>query len=183
MHGRVEDLLGLTAADLTRPRLRAIVGRLSGFWGAAEQRLDAWATEWPQAADALQWPLRRRSQLFADDLLLLGEAGRPTAATRLPVATSTAEALGVLYVLEGSSLGGQIINHALAARDVADPLFGFQLSGLAPYGNATGPMWQGFRRFVVGWVDAGGSPPAMIDAAAETFAALESWCQCLRVET
>jgi heme oxygenase len=183
VHRRVEDLLGLTDVGLTPPRLQAIVARLSGFWTAAEQRLDEWAAEWPEHSDALHWPLRRRSRLFADDLVRLGAASGPRARPGLPAVPGTAEALGLLYVLEGSSLGGQIINRVLAARDAADPLAGFQLSGLAPYGDATGAMWHEFRGFVAGWVDAGGSAPAMVEAAVGTFAELESWCSCLQVDT
>jgi len=57
-----------------------------------------------------------------------------------PLPASCAEALGMLYVLEGSTLGGRMILRTLAARGVADPDLGF----LDPYGTQTGARWHSF---------------------------------------
>jgi heme oxygenase len=54
---------------------------------------------------------------------------------------SEAEALGLLYVTEGATLGGRTILRSLAAQ-------GVNLRGLAfldPYGGQTGAMWMRFR--------------------------------------
>lgn len=57
-----------------------------------------------------------------------------------PLPGSRAEALGLLYVLEGSSLGGRVLLRALVARGVDVSELGF----LDPYGAETGPLWRGF---------------------------------------
>ncbi len=59
-----------------------------------------------------------------------------------PAPTGQAEALGMLYVLEGSTLGGRFITGALAARGVIDPGLAF----LDPYRDQTGVRWRSFRR-------------------------------------
>jgi heme oxygenase len=57
-----------------------------------------------------------------------------------PKPDSAAEALGMLYVLEGSTLGGRIILRMLADRGVRDERLGF----LDPYGRDTGARWRSF---------------------------------------
>lgn len=57
-----------------------------------------------------------------------------------PQPGSAAEALGMLYVLEGSTLGGRVILNALAARGIED----HALSFLDAYGSDTGLRWREF---------------------------------------
>jgi heme oxygenase len=61
-------------------------------------------------------------------------------APAFPAPRSAAEALGMLYVLEGSTLGGRMILRALAERGVHDPALQF----LDPYGTDTGARWRAF---------------------------------------
>lgn len=59
------------------------------------------------------------------------------------VVSTPAGALGVLYVLEGATLGGQIILRELAPRlGIAATQGGRYYAG---YGAKTGPMWKRFR--------------------------------------
>jgi heme oxygenase len=57
-----------------------------------------------------------------------------------PSPASPSEALGLFYVLEGSTLGGRLILRELARRgvDLADLTF------LDPYGTETGARWRSF---------------------------------------
>lgn len=93
----------------------------------------------PARVSALADRLHKRDWLAAD-LATLGGA-MPTAGPA--PALSLAEALGTLYVLEGATLGGRIIEKHLA-----------RTLGLAPdtgaryyhaYGEARGPMWVALR--------------------------------------
>lgn len=81
---------------------------------------------------------RSRAEGIAQDLTLLGQRVPPPAR---PVAPATAgEALGWVYVAEGSMLGGRIIRRRLAAE-------GRDLDGLGfldPYGEETGARWRAF---------------------------------------
>ncbi len=57
-----------------------------------------------------------------------------------PSPESRAEALGMLYVLEGSTLGGRVILRELAGRGVDTGSLAF----LDPYGKQAGDRWRGF---------------------------------------
>lgn len=175
-HHRVEASLNFTDAAMTLAQLQSGVGVLATFWTDAERGLDAWAEAFPQHARALEWSRRRRAATFEDDVRSLGGV---RAAARigphLPPVTGVAQALGRLYVLEGSSLGGQLINAAFAGREAGDPLAGVRLRGLDPYGEANSSMWQSFRRYLMDWVDAGGDAAAVVEAGVVTFEALEAF--------
>lgn len=64
------------------------------------------------------WPARRRGAALLADLAALGHPGPPAPATPRP--PTRPEAAGLLYVLEGSRLGGQLLlRQALASADAA----------------------------------------------------------------
>lgn len=70
---------------------------------------------------------------------LLSEA-TPGAHPPFPRPGSRGEALGLLYVLEGSTLGGRMILRELTRRGIEDRRLAF----LDPYGAETGRRWRGF---------------------------------------
>ncbi|MCV2491527.1 biliverdin-producing heme oxygenase [Geodermatophilus sp. YIM 151500] len=171
-HGRVERHLDLMAPGLDRDRLASALALLHGFWRAAEAGLDAWAVREPAAAAALAWPHRRRAALFAADLAALG--ARPAdAGPLLPTVAGTDAALGRMYVLEGATLGGVVIDRHLAGLPA---LAGVRLRAFSPYGSRTGAMWAAYRRAVRAHVAAGGDADAVVTSARGTFAALARWC-------
>jgi len=172
-HRDVERTLDLLAPALSRPRLTAVLARMHGFWGAAEAGLEEWARSSPVDAAAVDWPRRRRAGLFAADLHLLGgEAAE--GAPALPPLYGTDDALGRLYVLEGSTLGGAFIDRHLSGL----PQFaGVRLRCFSPYGSETGAMWHAFRRTARDRVAAGGDADAMVASARDTFGALAEWCR------
>src|SRR5206468_2644054 len=110
--------------------------RMHGFWRAAEAGLDAWAARFPAEAEAVTWPARRRAGLFAADLDALG-APPAAAVPRLAPVAATDAALGRLYVLEGSTLGGTFIEQHLTGLPC---LSGVRLRAFSPYGPETGAM-------------------------------------------
>lgn len=60
--------------------------------------------------------------------------------------TSLAQALGAAYVLEGATLGGQIIRRTLSARDDLHPDLPLNYYGL--YGTEIGLRWRAFSQLV-----------------------------------
>jgi heme oxygenase len=92
----------------------------------------------------------------------------------LPAVPDTDRALGRLYVLEGSTLGGAFIDRHLASLP---SLAGVRIRAFSPYGGETGAMWAAFRRVTRERVAAGGDAEAMVDSARETFRALAAWCR------
>jgi heme oxygenase len=87
----------------------------------------------------LAFCVRVRSRRFPDN------AGLPEHGTLLvnlvfPAIETKAEALGALYVLEGSTLGGRKILQALRSQDVSTDGLHF----LDPYGKDAGANWRLF---------------------------------------
>jgi len=172
-HQAVEGVLDLLDPELTHDRLVTALTRMHGFWQAAEAGLDAWAGVDPADAAEVDWPSRRRTSLFAADLAALGAAPAADLPALSPVA-DTDEALGRLYVLEGSSLGGVLIDRHLAAL----PQFAGtgRLSCFSPYGERTGAMWHALRTVTRARVEGGGDADRLVGAARETFGTLARWC-------
>jgi heme oxygenase len=172
-HRDVERTLDLLDPALSRPRLTAVLARMHGFWAAAESGLEGWARRSPAEAAAVDWPRRQRAGLFAADLELLGGEAAEGAPALAPL-HGTDEALGRLYVLEGSTLGGAFIDRHLSGL----PQFaGVRLRCFSPYGSETGAMWQAFRRTARERVAAGGDADAMVASARDTLGTLAEWCR------
>lgn len=120
---------------------------------------------------------RRKLSWLIADLDDLGMTAPALAALErcrdLPRLDDPASGLGALYVLEGATLGGQVILRSLPPLLGISPLFGGRF--FASYGKAIGAMWQDY---LAALEHVGGSPliADRIEAAAlETFAAWERW--------
>jgi heme oxygenase len=173
-HEQVESALALMDPHLGRDRLVAVLTRLHAFWTAAEAGLDAWARRRPADAETVGWAQRRRAHLFADDLRALGASTDTAARPELPAVEDTDQALGRLYVLEGSTLGGTFIARHLATLPTLSP--DVRLRAFSPYGADTGAMWHSYRRVTRERIAAGGDTARLVGAARATFTALADWC-------
>lgn len=85
----------------------------------------------------------------------------------------TAAALGGLYVIEGSTLGGVVINNHLVKQ------LGEQVEGKSKYftvyGDKTATTWRSFLTRFVAVAETLPGPDEVIEAAADTFEALNEW--------
>lgn len=125
------DIFHHLASDAGRRRLAR---RFHGLHAGAEAVLAPWLAALP----GLDYEARRRRPALDRDLAHFGEPSP----TPCPLAdpASRAEALGLFYVLEGSTLGGQVIRKRLLAG--GQTLDG--VSFLDPYGADTGSRWKAF---------------------------------------
>lgn len=133
-HERLERRLNILEQIATFPARRELVARFHGLHAGAEAVLAPWLADLPD----LDFDGRRRSRQLAADLAALGGAAPP--ACPAPPPRSRAEALGILYVLEGSTLGAKVIRRAVVAN-------GQDMSGLSfldPYGAQSGARWRSF---------------------------------------
>jgi len=169
-HREVETLLPPVWSALGRAGYATYLSRLAGFQLPLEERLFA-AHDWaalglPDAAT------RPRGALLRADLAALGvDAGSLPRATALPDVQDFGRALGVLYVLEGSTLGGQVL-----AREVARGAAGAPTSFLNGAGDDTATRWTSFGRFAEAQATRAPRLEAQaVAAATETFAALAAW--------
>ena len=170
-HERVETTLDLMDPALDRARLARAMTALHGFWAAAEDGLARWAARHPGDASRLDWSRRRRAHLYEADLSALGvgaAADRPVLAD----VDDTDGALGRMYVLEGATLGGTLIDRHLSTLPA---LSGVRLRAFSPYGEGTGAMWHAYRGATRAHVAAAGDADRVVDAACDTFATLADW--------
>jgi heme oxygenase len=134
LHAEAERLLDLPARLASR---QAYGDYLTGLWRLhAGFEVALAALDW--RASGLDAAARRRAHLLLDDLRSL-DAPLPDA----PVAVTLDglwPGVGALYVLEGSTLGGQVILRAATAALGVEAPHGAGF--LAGYGKRNGAMWK-----------------------------------------
>jgi heme oxygenase len=170
VHRRLEDELDLVGPDLTVGRYRSVLERFHGYYTVLEPRLDSWH----RADPLLDWPRRRKVELLRADLAVLGvDACSLPVCPRVPDLPGTAEALGALYVVEGATLGGQVIVRTLrSGARVPLAATGF----LGSYGPEVGRLWRDWRRCTERWVgDDVDRADDVVAHALRTFATLREW--------
>ena len=138
IHARLDASLGLLDAELTTARYAGVLRGFRAAVGVAEPALAAHAAV--LARHGYVVVERAKAHWLDADLADLGDAAA------LPVLEGSyrldtpAAAFGAAYVLEGATLGGQVI-----ARHVV-PLLGLQpprgCRYLLSYGEATGGRWR-----------------------------------------
>ncbi|SEM20857.1 Heme oxygenase [Pseudoxanthomonas sp. GM95] len=74
---------------------------------------------WLDALATQGWPYRRRTDALGHDLAALGASLPSAELGEAPQAQDPAQAWGMLYVVEGSMLGGRVIARQLRARQPA----------------------------------------------------------------
>ena len=157
--------------------LRRMLDVLGPLEAALDDVLAAAALPWVDPA--IDWRARHKAPLLARDLAALAARGvvpaaddaSGTAAWRgehTPWPDDGAAAVGALYVLEGATLGGQVV-----LRRVAPRLGLVEATGAAfytGYGARTGAMWQSFAATVAAWETThAAEAPAVIAGACRTF--------------
>jgi heme oxygenase len=170
LHAEVEEAADVMSGG--RERYVWFVGKQLGFLEPLERRL-AGA---PGLAEAgIDLSRRERAHLFAADLLELGaHPARAPRCAALPRVDSAARALGALYVLEGSTLGGIFLLHQVGRALGVTAASG--ASGIAPYGAAVRDMWVAYADALDRFVQAHPAEEAeIVDAARDTFRAMLAW--------
>lgn len=171
-HQQLESLLGLLDSPMSYTRFVAVLMRFHGFHRVWEPAL-----EQALGNDSFTVP-RRRLSLIEHDLRALDIDDLDIEA--LPVVPEAAQlcrtldgALGSLYVMEGSTLGGRVITRRLMEDADWCPEEG--LLYFHPYGDLTGERW----RQTLALLEL--VPPerheAVVDGALETFALLLQWLE------
>jgi heme oxygenase len=171
-HQRIEEALPLLDPQLTRAAYRGVLEALYGFYAGFEPRLlDAAGTH----ATDIELGRRGKLPLLLLDLRALGRSsadieGLPRC-LELPLLLTPSHAVGALYVLEGATLGGQIIERHLRAVLALEA--GEGAAFFAGYGDQTSTMWKRFSAHVDRSTSLDGE--ALITSAIDTFEKLRSW--------
>ncbi|MEO6136096.1 MAG: biliverdin-producing heme oxygenase [Ginsengibacter sp.] len=134
----------------------------AGFFGALEVSID-------QIMDLKFLPdyaLRRKATALHSDLILLS-ASLPIKleSQNLPTIENSLQALGALYVMEGSTLGGQVIAKMILNKLPEEKAFSFFKS----YGEKTNEMWNFFKATIDAIDLTKDEMDIVIESANETF--------------
>jgi heme oxygenase (biliverdin-IX-beta and delta-forming) len=116
---------------------------------------------------------RRKAARVQDDLTALKINGKPDICQTLPAIQNNSHAFGALYVIEGSTLGGEIIVKMLQ-RNTAVDLQDDALSFFYGYKEHNKTMWQKFQLALQEHVG-NHNLEQVIAAADETFRLLKNW--------
>ena len=159
----------LSAGTPSAAATRHFLAKMYGFVLPYEAALRALA---PTLGPAWEVPARQRAQLLAHDLGGAAVvAALPLCAAMPPLGTVPA-LLGAMYVLEGSTLGGQVIARQLAKAGLPGPFTYF-----AGYGPATGSRWKTFCALLGEAATEPATQDAVVASAGRTFHQLAAWLQ------
>ena len=98
---------------------------------------------------------------------------------QLPGIDSSAACLGVLYVLEGATLGGQILRREISTRLGLEADNGAAFLDI--YGAATGRRWRDFIEYLGSRPMSAAERGAVVTAAQTTFSCFERWLESREV--
>jgi len=159
-HQRLESRMDILARIATPDGRRALVERFYRLHAEAEAALAPWLHDLP----GLNFQARRRSSRLEQDLAALDGRIPETSGAAL-IVSGVGEALGRMYVLEGSTLGGRVIRRSVEAR--GDGMAG--LSFLDPYGDQAGERWRAFLAVIDGEARSPADTEAMVGGALAGF--------------
>ncbi|MCD8742283.1 biliverdin-producing heme oxygenase [Mucilaginibacter roseus] len=163
-------LIGRIKAISDKEDYASLLKMFYGYFGGLEKHIDN-AIDTSLMDDYHQ---RRKTSAIAEDLEALN-ADVPAVAEGgdLPEITSHLQALGALYVIEGSTLGGKIISKMIAQK--LDPLHGEALSFFNSYGDDTMKMWNSFKEKMNNQAQTEAEKATVTESANNTFRHFADW--------
>lgn len=170
LHDQLDRRLALMDPAVTRDRCRAVLLGMHGFYLPLEPLLERHLG-----------PLggRRKLPLLQTDLRALGlfdpQIAEAPVCAALPALERPAQALGAQYVLEGATLGGQVIGRHLRRHLSLSPTSGAAFFG--GYGESTGTMWRLFVADLAAAAPTEADQADVVAGARATFLAIERWLE------
>ena len=173
-------MLPLSDQTITKSHYGEILRSFYGYFSPIETALDSLEDLLQHLPDFRE---RRKSYLLLEDLQTLGmNPNNLSICSDLPPLSTLSQAFGILYVLEGSTLGGQYISRVvkknLNLSDGEGTLF------FEGYGKETGKRWKRFQQALV--LYSTGLDPSeeaiVLESANKTFEKLEKWLNAAHLE-
>jgi heme oxygenase len=170
LHARIEEQMAIEQRVRDRAAYVELLKGFHGFYVPVETKLCAFVPAF--RASGIDLAERMKSVKLASDLHALGEHTLEHCDDDMALVIDTfPRAVGCLYVLEGSTLGGQVIQRHIKAALGFDAASGAAF--FSGYGSQTGAMWQSFLRFLTALPFGQEGIVAAVAAARDTFEALE----------
>ena len=169
-HRAVEGSLPLMHEELDSAQYVLCLRRMYGIVTAWEERSAELAPNWMRNAIEI----RQRKHLLELDLAWFGVTEWDDSRPRLPEMIGLPSLLGAMYVMEGSTLGGQLIARHLEMKlDLSEGRGNAYFRG---HGAQTGPMWKEFCEMLTMRID-DDQTDAVVASAKRMFAAFGGWMQ------
>jgi heme oxygenase len=173
-HNKLEGsplLTYLTSKEITIPVYTTILNKFYGFFNPLEQLLNN-LNGFPDLFS--DYNERRKSEMLLEDLKKINSNIQiTTLSVELPVVINHAQALGAMYVMEGSTLGGRVISKMLKEN------LGLEMASGAGffngYGSQTMMRWNSFKEVLLNHCSIHGCDDEVITSANDTFLKFYSW--------
>ncbi len=171
-HVAIESSMPVMAADFDRQAYHELLKKLYGFYMPYEAAIEKIIEPF---SEVLAWSERRKTRWIESDLTRCGmspyELQMLPLCAELPLIATAGQLRGVLYVTEGSTLGGTVIKNHLVKK-FEDPEL--PIAFFTSYGPETGKMWRQFLNFLNSEPNKRVTDDAVI-AASSTFECLSRW--------
>lgn len=119
------------------------------------------------------YDVRRKSDRLVNDIQASSGNHPEYLCTDLPAIKNATQAMGSMYVLEGSTLGGQIITKMIKERLQLST--DESVSFFSGYGAQTENMWSSFTKALINMAANEQEEDEIINAANETFKKFITW--------
>lgn len=163
-HEALESAVDVMNRSLAIEDYKAMLVKFYRLYSALEPTLPADAL----LANGFDISVRKKLPLLEKDLKYLGaDPGAVDRWSDIPDLVDVARAFGGLYVMEGATLGGQVITRHLKQHLDITPETGAAFFN--SYGAEVGPMWKQFGAAVTAFSEANGREGETVQAARETF--------------
>jgi heme oxygenase len=177
-HKSLEDRMPFMRPELDRALYVRLIQAYYGFYCPLERLIARIADASPTAHQ------RHKVPALVRDLTALGLTASQIDAlalcTDLPTITNTHHLLGARYVIEGATLGGQVLRRVIKDKLAMEADNGAEF--LDVYGRATGPLWKAFLQQLAD-ADDPQYNDQIVDAACTTFNCFERWLENAQVLT
>lgn len=172
-HEELERVVNIMDQMFNMDDYRSLLGRFYRYYRSFEKKLPVARLK----AVGFDYEPRHKLPALASDLENLGVADHSNiyhAFDAVPDISTESKAFGSLYVVEGSTLGGQVITRHLKQHlDITSENGGAFFNS---YGPNVGPMWKQFGESVTKFSEDRDSDDEIIQSARDTF---ESFRICL----
>ena len=173
-HDKIERDIDIVNKHLSLEDYTQLLKKFWGFYSPVEARIDG-----IQGKNTFSFDFKNRKKAFLlkNDLNTLGvldvDVQKLPLCADIPTIENLSQTSGCLYVLEGATLGGQIITKRVKQ------LFGFTeghgCTFFNSYGQNVGTMWKSFCSKLVDYTTTEQAEEMVIQAACETFIKLNTW--------
>lgn len=175
-HEALENVVDLMNRTFSVDDYKQLIAKFYRFYSAIEPTLPS-----EELKDAgFDVEARRKTPLLKRDLEQLGTPEfmeQNTPFTSIPVLDTVAKAFGGIYVMEGATLGGQVIMRQLREHLGITPENGGAFFN--SYGANVGPMWKEFGATITAFADGVDEDETIVNSAKETF---DSFRRCFSEE-